>query len=163
MRTVFGLVILAWTQVAAAAGTFVGQTTANFRVREAIDGNITTADKSGDLSISLTTDYSTMQWSVDFDVDLLIAGGPGQSFETRLLAAGSLTTSRCAGRCIINELDDPSPLSFPDATGTSGAGSYLAFGSASWTLQDRIEISSIVVDEGFCQAATSWDLTPSMN
>ena len=25
------------------------------------------------------------------------------------------------------------------------------------------EILSIVVDEGFCQAATSWDLTPSMN
>lgn len=25
------------------------------------------------------------------------------------------------------------------------------------------EISSIVVDEGFCQAATSWDLTPSVN
>jgi hypothetical protein len=28
---------------------------------------------------------------------------------------------------------------------------------------DRTEISSIVVDEDFGQAATSWDLTPSMN
>jgi hypothetical protein len=25
------------------------------------------------------------------------------------------------------------------------------------------ELSSIVVDEGFCQAAASWDLTPSVN
>jgi RHS repeat-associated protein len=28
---------------------------------------------------------------------------------------------------------------------------------------DLLELSSIVVDEGFCQAAASWDLTPSVN
>jgi hypothetical protein len=28
---------------------------------------------------------------------------------------------------------------------------------------EECELSSIVVDEGFCQAAASWDLTPSVN
>ena len=140
MRICFLLAVLVCTQSVVAASTFVGQTTANFRVTETIDGTTTTANKTGAIGFTLTTDFSTMRWSLDFDVDLLMAGGPSQSFETRLLANGSLTSRRCASAstCPVVGLGDPSPLSFPDANGRSGAGSYFLYGSAEWTLTDRI-------------------------
>jgi len=141
MRICFLLAIFTCSQTVVAASTFVGQTTANFRVTERLDGTTTTANKIGTFNISLTTDYSTMRWSLDFDVDLLMSGGPTQSFETRLLASGSVTSRRCSNSgfgCSYTGEGDPSPLSFPDANGRSGAGSYVLMGSAEWTLRDRI-------------------------
>ncbi len=156
MRILFVLVLFFWAQAVVAADTFIAQTQANFIVTEKIDGTVTTATKAGPLNVTLTTDYSSMRWSIDFNVDLLMAGGPDRPFETRLLASGSLSSNSCASTCDIyyaydkysvthtfalSELGRASVLSFPDANGVSGAGSYVLFGQAEWTLSDRIVTS----------------------
>jgi hypothetical protein len=140
MRFVFGLVILAWTHLAV-AGTFVGQTTGTFRVSEVVDSTLTEVSKVAPLGVTLTTDYSTMRWSVDLSADVLMAGGPSQSFETRLLVTGNLNSRRCIAPCSLADPGNPSPLSFPNASGVSGAGDFVLLGSADWTLSDRIVTS----------------------
>jgi hypothetical protein len=68
-----------------------------------------------------------------------MAGGPSQSFETRLLVTGNLTSRRCVPpQCTLAGPGDPSPLSFTNASGQSGAGSFFLLGSADWMLSDRI-------------------------
>jgi hypothetical protein len=124
--------------VVADASTFVGQVQANFRVTEVIDGTTTFENEPGTLNMTVTTDYTNMRWSLDFDVDLLISGSPGQPFETRLAASGNLLSRRCVSACSLDGPGSPSPLSFPNANGQSGAGSYVLLGSSEWTLTDRI-------------------------
>ena len=125
-------------RLSADASTFVGQIQANFRVTEVLDGTTTIENEIGTLDVAVTTDYTNMRWSLDFDVDLLIAGGPGQPFETRLAANGSLTSRRCVSACSLDGPGSASPLSFPNSNGQSGAGSYVLLGSSEWTLTDRI-------------------------
>ena len=122
------------------AATFVGEKQVTFRVEEWLDGTSTSAGRAGTVNFTLTTDYAAMRWSMDFDVDLLLAGGPDEPFETRLRAKGSLASRRCGfpEGCSLLGDGEPSRLSFPDAKGESGAGSYMLLGSAEWTLADRI-------------------------
>jgi len=121
-----------------AAGAFTGTTTATFNVREILDGAPTTVSKSGPLSVNLTTDYSTLRWSLSWNVNLVMSGGPSQSFETDLIANGSLDSRRCVAGTNCMVTNDPSPLTFPDANGKSGAGQFVLYGNAGWSLTDRI-------------------------
>src|SRR5688572_16643243 len=99
MRIHLALIFALTTVQTVAGGTFKGTTNATFTVKESLDGTTTTATKSGLFNVSLNTDYSTMRWSLDFDVNLLMAGGPTQSFETTLVASGNLLSGRCPGGC----------------------------------------------------------------
>jgi hypothetical protein len=140
MKSILAVVIgLCWLSVASAA-SFVGQADATFRVVETVDGTTTSVNKTAPIQFTLSTDYSTMHWSLDFDVDLLLAGGPTQSFETRLAATANLSTYRCSGgsSACSHASGQPSVFSFPDATGRAGAGSYFLKGVAEWSLTDRI-------------------------
>jgi hypothetical protein len=137
MRAVLLLVALVWAQSAFAA-TFVGEIQGTFRVTERIDSTTTEVSKTAPLGVSLTTDYTTMRWSVDLSADVLMAGGPSQPFETRLLVTGNLTSRRCVSPCSLAGIGDPSPMSFPNASGVSGAGDFVLLGSADWSLSDRI-------------------------
>lgn len=119
------------------AATFVGQATTTFKVVEVLDGTTTSASQTGTMNIALSTNYSTMSWTLGFDVDLLLAGGPSQSFETRLKAGGNVLSSRCPSACDLNFPGEPSPFSFPDANGRAGAGNYALIGSSEWTLTER--------------------------
>src|SRR4051794_14518758 len=96
MRLLAAIPLLLMPIQVVAAGTFTGPTTATFRVTEQLDGTSTTATKVGTINVSLTTDYSTMRWTMDFNVNLVMSGGPSQSFETTLAASGSLTSRRCS-------------------------------------------------------------------
>jgi hypothetical protein len=130
MRIHLALIFALTTVQTVAGGTFKGTTNATFTVKESLDGTTTTATKSGLFNVSLNTDYSTMRWSLDFDVNLLMA---------TLVASGNLLSGRCPGGCSTPlSPGDPSPLSFPDATGKSGAGTYRLLGTAAWSLTDRI-------------------------
>jgi hypothetical protein len=120
------------------AGTFTGTTTATFNVREILDGAPTMVSKSAPMSVSLTTDYSTLRWSLSWDVNLVMSGGPSQPFETDLLANGSLESRRCVAGTNCLATNNPSPLTFPDANGKSGAGQFVLYGNAGWSLTDRI-------------------------
>ena len=48
-------------------------------------------------------------------------------------------------------------------TDGKAVGTYFEHKFRAYLAQKYTEILSIVVDEEFCQAATSWDLTPSVN
>jgi hypothetical protein len=137
MRGCYLLVVFAWAQSAIAA-TFVGQIQGTFRVSERIDSTATEVSKNAPLGVTLTTDYTNMRWSVDLSADILMAGGPSQSFETRLQVTGNLNSRRCIAPCSLAGPGDPSPLSFPNASGVSGAGDFVLLGSADWTVSDRI-------------------------
>jgi hypothetical protein len=137
MRLLLALAFFAWAQSVVAA-TFVGEIQGSFRVTERIDNTTTVVSTNAPLGISLSTDYTTMRWSIDLDGDILMAGGPSQSFETRLMVTGNLISRRCVAPCSLAGLGDPSPLSFPNASGQSGAGDVVLVGSADWTLTDRI-------------------------
>ena len=138
MRALFLLTAFLWAQSVVVAATFVGEIQSIFKVTERIDGTTTIANKDAPLRVTLTTDYTTMRWSVDVDADLLMAGGPTQAFETRLAVNGNLTSRQCVAPCSLAGLGDPSPLSFPNAVGQSGAGDFVLLGSADWTITDRI-------------------------
>ncbi len=161
MRALFSLILALVTVQAVAAGTFTGTATATFNVRETIDGSATTVSKSGPLSISLTTDYSTLRWSLNWNVNLVMSGGPSQSFETDLLASGSVTSRRCASSNFCLATDDPSPLSFPDANGKAGAGTYILVGDSTWTLTDRIVTSTRTRTNSQMPVATGSVVNPS--
>jgi hypothetical protein len=109
-----------------AAATFTGQTTATFRMVEYLDGSTTTVQQATPIFVTLTTDYSNISWTMEFDVDLLMAGGPTQAFETRLKAQGSFGT------------EASSPLTFPDSSGSASAGTYGLVGNATWIRSKRI-------------------------
>ncbi len=136
------LVILTPLPAIAAAATFTGTTTGTFNVREVLDGTSTTATKTAPIAVTLTTDYSTMQWSINFNTTLIMSGGPTQSFETDLTANATLSSTRCTGGFCLGSPGISSPLSFPDANGKSGAGSYIMLGTAGWSLTDRIVSST---------------------
>jgi hypothetical protein len=134
------LLVLVPIQAIAAAATFTGTTIATFKVTEVLDGTTTNATKTAPVNIVLTTDYTTLSWSMNFNVNLVMSGGPTQSFETDLVANGNLAMRRCSTGtpCSITGTGNPSPLSFPDASGRSGAGTYVLLGDAGWSLTDRV-------------------------
>jgi hypothetical protein len=90
MRIILLVLVLLWSQTAAAA-TYVGNYNARFQVTERLDGVVTTLVKIGPARFVMNTDYDNIKWSMSFDVDLLMAGGPEENFETRLRATGVLT------------------------------------------------------------------------
>ncbi len=94
MRVLLAVLLVLLPIEVSAAGTFTGSGTATFNVSETLDGTTTTASKSGPVNFVLTTDYSTMSWSMNFNVSLVVAGGPTQSFETDLTASGSVSSTR---------------------------------------------------------------------
>ena len=92
MRGCLVLAVFTWTQSVVAA-TFVGELTARYEVTEYLDGTYTVVEQSGPMQFILTTDYSQIDWDIIFDVDLLMAGGPTQSFETRFCDSPPLSDS----------------------------------------------------------------------
>lgn len=137
MRIALLIVLLSPQSVAAA--TFVGQTSASFWVNEYYDGTGTSVQKFAPLSVTLSTDYRAIEWTLSFDVDLLMAGGPDQPFETWFRARGEITT------------DGPSDLTFPDASGVSSAGQYRLGGWTEWILRERI-VDAVTTHESGLQS-----------
>jgi hypothetical protein len=139
------LLIMTPLPAIAAAATFTGTTTATFAVKEILDGTTTTATKTAPVNFTLTTDYTTVRWTMSWNANLVISGGPTQSFETDLATSGSITSRHCPSStygCSVDGPGFPSPLSFPDATGKSGAGSNIMIGAAGWSLTDRVVTAS---------------------
>lgn len=103
MRIIAALFLMTIAPLSAAQSTFVGQVDVEYRIRE---GDSTAAARAP-LDVTIVTDYSSISVELSWDVDLTVAGGPDEPFETRLVAAGRYYTSI------------PLNLSFPDASGTT--------------------------------------------
>ncbi|TWT37010.1 hypothetical protein KOR34_19560 [Posidoniimonas corsicana] len=90
---------------ALAQSTFVAQVEGTFELRE---GSASAVGR-GPVEITLTTNYSTVLFEFSWDVELLMAGAPEETFETRLSSAGRMYTPGAVD------------LSFPDALGITYA------------------------------------------
>ena len=87
------------------AATFTGSAEARFVVTEYLDNSSVTVAQVAPISFTFTTDYKQISWGISYDVDLLMAGGADQPYETRFKAKGSLATVA------------PSSLTFPGVGG----------------------------------------------
>lgn len=92
---------------ASAASTFVGQVDGRFEIQE----GATRASGIVPVSVTVTTDYSSLDYELTWDFDITVAGGPEEQFETRLVANGRYFTSTSLN------------LSFPDSNGTTRSAS----------------------------------------
>ena len=110
------------------AAEFQNAVDLEFRIRESINGVTQTATGIATVPIILRTDYSSLNWVVDFTgVAITMAGSPAEPFETILEVDGLLW------------LTDWLPLSFPDYTGHVLAGyNTLSGAEITYTVTDRI-------------------------
>jgi len=125
MRSAIILFLLAPT---ATGATFQGTTGIFFEIRETIGSVTTTESTTAQVPVVLDTDYSSIDWRLDFtNQSITMAGSPNEPFETILEVDGMLS------------MGGSMPLSFPNAQGTAIAGAGMLSGtSITYAVTDRI-------------------------